>query len=96
MRTRRAVVLSLIATLASRTAATDAQSPYAQSAGRSKPSDHLLLHSVPEEATLPSGDIRLADDYCNSRCDQQFNYCRYRGESLDRCFEQLITCRKDC
>lgn len=43
-----------------------------------------------------SKDIQVADDYCNTRCDQQFNYCRYRGDSLDRCNRRLATCRARC
>jgi hypothetical protein len=35
------------------------------------------------EGLSPSKSIKLADDYCNTRCDQRFNYCRYRGESFD-------------
>jgi hypothetical protein len=49
-----------------------------------------------ENAASPSGSVRLADDYCNARCEQQFNYCQYRGESRDHCARLLINCRRNC
>jgi hypothetical protein len=49
-----------------------------------------------ENATSPSGSVRLADDCCNARCDHQFNYCQYRGESHDHCARSLINCRRNC
>jgi len=52
--------------------------------------------SVAPNAGSPSGSVRLADDYCNARCEQQFNYCQYRGESLDTCARLLINCRRNC
>jgi hypothetical protein len=44
----------------------------------------------------PVKDIEVADDYCNARCDQQFDYCRYRDEPLERCIRRLATCRARC
>jgi len=44
----------------------------------------------------PSSDIRLADDYCNARCERQFDYCRYRNEPWDRCAYELAHCRARC
>jgi len=41
-------------------------------------------------------DIKVADDYCNMRCDQQFNYCRFRDEPMERCVRRLATCRSRC
>jgi len=52
--------------------------------------------SVAQNAASPSGSVRLADDYCNARCEQQFNYCQYRGESRDHCARLLINCRRNC
>jgi hypothetical protein len=52
--------------------------------------------SIVENATSSSGLVRLADDYCNTRCDQQFNYCQYRRESRDHCARWLINCRRNC
>jgi len=43
-----------------------------------------------------SAYIKVADDYCNTRCDQQFNYCQYRGESFDDCVDRLHACRAGC
>jgi hypothetical protein len=43
-----------------------------------------------------SGYIKVADDYCNTQCDQQFNYCQYRGGSLNDCVERLRVCRAVC
>src|ERR1700733_948210 len=40
--------------------------------------------------------IKVADDYCNTHCDQQFNYCQYRGGSVDDCVERLRVCRAAC
>jgi hypothetical protein len=40
--------------------------------------------------------IKVADDYCNTHCDQRFNYCQYRGGSLDDCVERLRVCRAAC
>lgn len=40
--------------------------------------------------------MKIADDYCNSRCIQRFNYCRYSGGSEDRCLYQLVHCRANC
>ncbi len=56
----------------------------------------IYCASIAENATSPSGSVRLADDYCNARCDQQFNYCQYRGESRDYCARLLINCRRNC
>jgi len=43
-----------------------------------------------------SADMKVADDYCNTRCDQQFNYCRYRDRPFDYCLDRLKTCRARC
>jgi hypothetical protein len=73
-----------------------AAAPYAHASESSGDRNYFPVHYISEKTTLPSKYIRLADDYCNSRCDQRFNYCRYHGESLDTCSQLLITCRKDC
>jgi hypothetical protein len=56
----------------------------------------IYCASITENATSPSGSLRLADDYCNTRCEQQFNYCQYRRESRDHCARLLINCRRNC
>jgi hypothetical protein len=56
----------------------------------------IYYASTAENDTSPSGSVRLADDYCNTRCVQQFNYCQYRGESRDHCARVLINCRRNC
>src|SRR5690349_17354014 len=46
--------------------------------------------SVSQKGVPPASKaIRLADDYCNTRCDQKFNYCLYLGKSVDTCSEAL-------
>ena len=52
--------------------------------------------SVSEKTWSSSQYVRVADDYCNTRCDQQFNYCIYRGESVDTCSQRLVYCRRNC
>jgi hypothetical protein len=42
------------------------------------------------------GNVKLADDYCNSRCVQRFNYCQYSGGSADHCIRQFVHCRANC
>jgi hypothetical protein len=54
----------------------------------------IYCASITENATSPSGSLRLADDYCNTRCEQQFNYCQYRRESRDHCARLLINWAK--
>lgn len=54
--------------------------------------DTSVSKNMPSEG--PS--IRLADDYCNTRCNHQFEYCRYRGGSHDHCQRVLVTCRANC
>ena len=49
-----------------------------------------------DRRSSPSTHIRVADDYCTTRCDQRFKYCQYRGESFDYCVERLKTCRAGC
>ena len=44
----------------------------------------------------PSARIRVADDYCTTRCYQQFKYCQYRRESFDDCGDRLKTCLARC
>jgi len=44
----------------------------------------------------PSDPVKLADDYCNTRCEQKFNYCQYRGETHEHCAAWLATCRSRC
>jgi len=56
----------------------------------------IYCASVADKTLSPSDSDRLADDYCNTRCDQQFNYCQYRGESRDYCARLLINCRRNC
>jgi hypothetical protein len=56
----------------------------------------IYCASITENARSPSGSLRLADDYCNTRCEQQFNYCQYRRESRDHCARLLINCRRNC
>jgi hypothetical protein len=43
-----------------------------------------------------SAHIRVADDYCTTRCYQQFKYCQYRRESFDDCGDRLKTCLARC
>ena len=43
-----------------------------------------------------TGDIQVADDYCNARCERQFDYCRYRNEPIERCAYELAHCRARC
>jgi len=43
-----------------------------------------------------SAYIKVADDYCTTRCDQQFNYCQYRGRSFNYCEHRLRACRAGC
>jgi Biotin-requiring enzyme len=49
-----------------------------------------------KQGTMQFEYLNLADDYCNARCGQQFNYCQFRGESPDRCARRLIRCRENC
>jgi hypothetical protein len=56
----------------------------------------LQSDSVSKKTTSPSQYIRVADDYCNSRCDQQFKYCQYRAESRENCVRLLTKCRANC
>jgi hypothetical protein len=45
--------------------------------------------------TEPKG-IRVADDYCNTRCEREFNYCRYRNQPAELCDRRLVICRSRC
>ena len=51
---------------------------------------------VSERTSPPSTHMRMADDYCTARCDQQFKYCQYRGQSADYCADQLKNCLSRC
>jgi hypothetical protein len=56
----------------------------------------LQSASVSEETSSSSQYVRVADDYCNTRCEQQFKYCQYRAESPDHCVRVLTKCRANC
>jgi hypothetical protein len=75
----------------------DASPPHAK-ASIVAPRDHAIarLASKSTQGVSPVNEVKVADDYCNSRCEQQFNYCQYRGASLEHCTRALIICRKDC
>ncbi len=49
---------------------------------------YFVTHSAcfSDSRSSPSTYIKVADDYCSTRCDQQFNYCQYHGgASPDSC-----------
>lgn len=50
----------------------------------------------PSAITMNIRFMRMADDYCNSRCNQRFDYCQYRRESSEHCTRELIRCRANC
>jgi hypothetical protein len=61
------------------------------------PNGHSLTSLADSKArSTDFGNIKLADDYCNSRCIRWFNYCRYSGGSADHCLYQLVQCRANC
>lgn len=51
---------------------------------------------ISDSTSFPSNNIKIADDYCHTRCEQKFNYCQYRSEPIDRCIDRLATCRARC
>jgi hypothetical protein len=48
------------------------------------------------DRTSPPPRMRVADDYCTTRCDRQFKYCQYRGQPSDYCADRLKTCISRC
>ena len=77
------------AAVEARAALTLAHDPYF-----TEQSSSSLLDSNTSPRTI--GTIKIADDYCNSRCIQRFNYCKYSGGSTDHCLYQLVHCRANC
>ncbi|MGA7912517.1 MAG: DUF2254 family protein [Candidatus Dormiibacterota bacterium] len=66
--------------------------PYRRSAWR--PTTRSIC--VSDCRSLPSNNIKIAYDYCHTRCEQKLNYCQYRSEAIDRCIHRLATCRARC
>jgi hypothetical protein len=54
-----------------------------------------VLH-FKQERRIQLDRTKLADDFCNARCDQHFNYCEYRGGSPEHCNRLLVRCRANC
>jgi len=62
----------------------------------------FLSSSIASSARIPGAkspagvSIKLAVGFCTERCHQQFNYCQYRHESVERCARRLTKCLVNC
>lgn len=90
MRAAPAVCIVLVATCIGELARADITGPPQWSSMGSLASNFVAI------GRIQLGAIKVADDYCNSRCGQLFNYCQYRHESLAHCMRGLIKCRANC
>jgi hypothetical protein len=90
---RKPAVVAMIALAVASTSIAYAQQHYG---GQGDDAGPRFEHRHSDSSSSSSEYIKVADDYCNTQCDQQFNYCQYRGGSLDDCVERLRVCRAVC